>query len=259
MDNTEHGAPLVAVGADGAPRGWLLACLYADASVRRDAMVWQTQLVLAADIEAVATFRDRAGAAAHVAIDVPIGLPDSVRFRRCDEQARDLLGKRRNAVFAPPARYMLAAAGDYGRIRELVERERERDPAAKSLSAQAAGITRKVREVDDFVRADRASERWLWECHPELSFRAMNDGAVPPDKHRASGVLERLRLVRAVFPDAEERLAAAPWGRKEATLSDILDAYAALTSALACVREDQEELGDGERDAGEDLPMRMVF
>ncbi|MDQ3770392.1 MAG: hypothetical protein M3370_13090 [Actinomycetota bacterium] len=58
------------------------------------------------------------------------------------------------------------------------------------------------------------------------------------------------------FP-IEERIASAPWTGKRVALSDILDAYAALTTALVCAREEQEELGEGERDS-EGIPMRMA-
>jgi predicted RNase H-like nuclease len=250
-------APLLAIGADGAPGGWLLACLHADGPRRADAASWQTELRLAENVVALAGLREHEGASAAVAIDVPIGLPESVRYRRCDVEARARLKGRKNSVFAPPARYMLAAAGDYKRIRELVEEERIGNPAAKSLSAQAAGITKKVDEVDAWARAHPESGGWLWECHPELSFWALNDRVPLQDKHRAAGVMQRLRLLKDEFPDVEERLAQAPWSRKQATLSDMLDAYAALTTALACARKEQQELGEAERDS-EGLPMRMA-
>jgi predicted RNase H-like nuclease len=154
---------------------------------------------------------------------------------------------------------MLPAAGDYPAIRALVDELRQTNPAAKSLSAQAAGITKKVREVDSWVRAHRDSEQWLFECHPELSFLALNDGSpMAAPKHAAAGLVQRLQLVRPEFPDAEERLAAAPWTGKQAELSDLLDAYAALSTALLCAREEQEELGDGQRDS-EGILMRMAL
>jgi predicted RNase H-like nuclease len=251
-------APLVAIGADGARGGWATALLYADAERRGNASVWQTRLALVADVTELAGIRAQARGAARVAIDIPIGLLDSVDFRPCDLAARAMLKQRANAVFAPPARYMLPAAGDYGAIRALVEDERQTTPAAKSLSAQAAGITMQIREVDEWVRANPDSEQWLFECHPELSFLALNDGApLPAHKHSAAGLIQRLGLVRAEFPDAEEQLAAAPWTGKQAELSDLLDAYAALSTALVCARGVHEELGGGERDS-EELLMRMA-
>lgn len=250
---------LVALGADGARGGWVAACLYADARRPVDEHGWTTRLFLFETVTDLAAFRDEEGGDAAVAIDVPIGLLNSAAFRPCDVVARELLKDRRNTVFAPPARYMLAAAGDYPAIRALVEQERVGNPAANSISAQAAGIAPKIREVDDWVRAHPGSERWLWECHPELSFLALNDGApVRASKHSAAGLMQRLDLLRREFPDIEEQIAAAAWSSKEAELSDLLDAYAALSTALLCARGDQEELGDGARDA-EGVLMRMAF
>jgi predicted RNase H-like nuclease len=237
----------LAVGVDGARGGWVAAFATAGSGT--------TRMELFADIAALTA----AVGDAAVAIDVPIGLYDSVAFRRCDLAARRLLRARASTVFAPPARYMLRAAGDYAAIRRLVAEEREHNPQAKSLSAQAAGIAAKVREVDDWVRAHPDSERWLFECHPELSFLALNDGApLREPKHTTAGRARRLQLVREAFPDAERRISAAPWSASQAATADLLDAYAALSTALACARGKQQELGDGERDSAGVL-MRIVF
>jgi predicted RNase H-like nuclease len=249
-------ARLVAVGADGARGGWAVACLYADSPQRAAATVWETRLLLIGDVGEIA--RVRAEAAAPVAIDMPIGLLDSVDFRPCDVAARRLLGRRASAVFAPPARYQLAAAGDYAAIRALIADERRSNPAAKGLSAQSAGIARKIREVDEWVRAHPDSELWLFECHPELSFIALNGGApLAAGKRSPAGARERLRLVRATFPDAEEQLATVRRPVTRAGRTDWLDAYATLHSAVAIACGEHVVLGGGARDA-EGLPMRIV-
>jgi predicted RNase H-like nuclease len=253
------GASLLAIGADGARGGWVLARLYADAPRRESATTWRTELALVPDIAALHELHARGAPAAPVAIDIPIGLPATARQRRCDAEARARLGKRRSSVFAPPARYMLDAAGDYPRIRALVARRRETDPSARSISAQAAGLTRKVAEVDAWIRSHPGCEVWLRECHPELSFAELNGGSpLEHAKHSGAGAAERLRLLRPHFPDAGRRLAAARWPKSGATRADMLDAYAALATALRCARGDHEELGGGERDdAG--VPMRIAL
>jgi predicted RNase H-like nuclease len=244
----------VAVGVDGAPAGWAVACLHADARRAADARRWETRLHLLRDFGEIAALR--AGAGAPVAIDIPIGLLDSVDFRPCDLEARRRLGGRSNSVFAPPARHMLEAAGDYTRMRALVETEREQNPRAKGLSAQSAALASKVAEVDRWVREHPESEDWLFECHPELSFCALGDGRTLPDKRSGAGVVWRLRLIRELFPDAEERLASAPWPGRQVDSIDLLDAYAALSTALVCARGEQQALAP-ERDA-RGLPMRIV-
>lgn len=258
-DTPRPPAPLLAVGVDGAPAGWVAALLYASALRREDTTVWHTRLQLLPNIDALATLRVNAGSQAAMAIDVPIGLLDTVDFRPCDVAARTLLKARANAVFASPARYMLEASGDYAAIRRLVEQLRLTNPAAKGLSAQAAGIAPKIAEVDTFVRAHPESEAWLFECHPELSFLRLNDGLpLAADKRSSAGLIRRLQLVRQQFPDAEVQLASAPWPGKQVTASDALDAYAALSTAVVCALGEHDELGNGERDSA-GVRMRMAL
>lgn len=233
-----------AVGVDGAPGGWAVACLLADGT---------TRLRLCADLDEIAGLRE----AAPVAIDMPIGLPDSVGLRACDRAARRMLGARAACVFAPPGRYLLPAAGDYPAIRALVTQRRLAEPATRGLSAQAAGITRKIAELDRFVRAEPASEQWLFECHPELSFQLLHGEPLAP-KRSALGREQRSRLVVAEFPDAAERLTAASWPRRQVESTDLLDAYAALSTARRIADGCHRTLGDGARDA-EGVPMRIVL
>jgi predicted RNase H-like nuclease len=265
MNDSSAGKPkarLVAIGADGAPSGWVAACLYADAKRPTTASVWQTRVRLCANVAELAELREQGGGEATVAIDVPIGLPDTAGYRACDLKAREILKQvgRASSVFAPPARYMLEAAGDYSAIRALVEEERKRNPAAHGISSQSAALAPKIKQVDVWVRTRPGCHEWLVECHPELSWYALSGGERLLDKRSGSGLVRRLQLLRELFPDAEERIAAAPWPGKQAALSDLLDAYAALSSALAFARspDEYEELGEGEPDS-EGLPMRMVM
>ena len=106
------------------------------------------------------------------------------------------------------------------------------------------------------MRAHPDSERWLFECHPELSFLALDAGRPLDGKRSPAGARRRLQLVSAVFPDAAERIAAAPQPGTQADPSDWLDAYAALTAAVAIIRGEHVTL-DAARDA-EGVPMRIV-
>lgn len=231
---------LVAVGADGARGGWAVACLYEES----------TRLVLLRDINEIARLRAENGAP--VAIDIPIGLTEAGGFRPCDVAARRLLAHRASTVFAPPARYLLPAAGDYAAMRALVARARRTDPAARSLSAQSAGLARKIREVDEWVREHPDSERWLFECHPELSFGALKGGLTLDGKRTPRGERQRLRLVAAAYPDAEEQISR----DTRAARDDWLDAYAALATAAAISRGEHATLGGGRDSHG--VPMRIV-
>lgn len=239
---------LMAVGADGAHGGWLAVCLFENASGGRS-----TTLALHntfADLAAV-----RAGTDAVMAVDVPMGLLDAVSPRLCDKQARSLLGPRASTVFAPPSRPLLAAA-TFDDARALVAELKAADPAAAGISAQAFGIVPKVREVDTWLRAHPDAQAWLYECHPELSFYALAGGLLA-DKRSAHGQVSRLQHITGEFPDAGAVIAASTFRARDADLTDVLDAYAALSSALHFRDGDFEQLGGEPDSAG--LLMRIVL
>src|SRR2546422_11663063 len=87
------------LGVDGCPGGWCAVALEVGEGRPRaaGAHVYRSFAeILAAD-------------AAVICIDIPIGLLDVPGQRRCDVEARRLLGPRRSSVFPPPSRRALAA------------------------------------------------------------------------------------------------------------------------------------------------------
>lgn len=296
---------LLGIGVDGAPGGWVAACAFG-AAAGDAATARRSEPRFFASIDELATWRSAQprGEEAPVAVDIPIGLPEVVRYRACDEVARGRMpGPRKGSVFHAPPRYLLerAAAPEDGkppgarlvfaRVQAAIaENQRAADAAAAEagvpaetllrLSQQGAAILVKVAEVDAFLSKPRAPgepdrQGWLFEVHPEMCFRAMNDGVVAPPKASAHGQLQRLDLVRREFPDAEERIRAWP-GAARHSLLDVLDAYAACWTALrwgqtyagAAARRSHvspplEVLGEDEdgrapREAATGLLMRMV-
>lgn len=244
---------IVAVGVDGARAGWVGACLRSSPSL--DPSTWETTVRLFPDFQAVATHVAEQGSAT-LAIDIPIGLPDHVEPRACDIAARELLPGRASCVFNPPSRDLLAAGSDYSTVQRLVAERRRTAPGTRGLSRQSVGLIPKIAEVDGWIREHPTSDNWLFECHPELTFARMRGGDPAPPKHSPAGAVERLRLLRVSFPDLEDRVAtlASP----TADLADSLDAYAALSTALRCLRGEHQELGGRRRDSA-GVPMRIVF
>src|SRR4051794_17798978 len=80
---------LLALGMDGAPGGWVAAASWGSA-VDAPPAALRTELMFFATVREMADWRARrpGGADAPVAVDIPIGLPEVVRYRACDEQAR---------------------------------------------------------------------------------------------------------------------------------------------------------------------------
>jgi predicted RNase H-like nuclease len=186
------------LGVDGSRGGWV------GALVRGQDVRWlvlpDVRAALAVDAEVVA-------------IDMPIGLPDTGR-RACDLQAKRLLGAAHPRVFLAPPREVLdqrdhpAASA---RHRELAD--------GAGLSVQTWQIVQRMREVDD-----AADDPRLVEVHPELSFAALA-GRVLDRKKTAAGRAERLTALRSWLPgldlvsvppgdDAPDALAAAWSGRR---------------------------------------------
>lgn len=158
------------------------------------------------------------------AIDIPIGLP-AAGARRCDEEARRLLGVRKSSVFPAPVRAVLSA-DSYESACAASERA-----WGKRMSRQTYGILPRIRDVDALLLESPALLRSVREVHPEVCFYFWN-GRRPMHHPKTSGFgfLERFRLVEEVFGTAvAEVRQAIP--RKQASDDDILDAFAALWTA----------------------------
>jgi predicted RNase H-like nuclease len=233
-----------AAGLDGCRAGWIAAFAFGDA-VRPAG----TGLRLFDDVQRVVSWSDEQAVRPVVAVDVPIGLPATGGLRECDRQARARLGRRWMCVFEVPDRDLIGH--EFEAAREIVHRRREARPgeALHVPTRQTVQITDKIRDVDRILCQDPSRERWLFEVHPEVSFRELA-GEDLPRKKTAAGKKHRLALLRDRFPDVEKRLCAAPWRRREVAYDDMLDAYIALWSALRFSRGTSHyiELGDGKRD-----------
>ena len=246
-------ATIVAVGLDGCRAGWIAAL-----GLIRGEGTPSTGLQLFTNIKDAAEWRAREYPTATVAIDVPIGLPDLVGLRPCDRNARQRLGARWMSVFEPPDRELFGR--DFDEARTIVQARRQTDPAGTFhvLTRQAIEIMAKIAEVDRFVAEHPDCEPWLIEVHPEVSFGELA-GNVLPRKKTAAGKEARLALLTPIFPDVAETMRLAPWTRRDVGRDDMLDAHAALWSALRFVRGPDHyiQLGNGERDA-HGLPMRTI-
>lgn len=159
-----------------------------------------------------------------IAIDIPIGLPDTGP-RLCDLEARKLLGARGSSVFPAPVRAVLNATSpdEASAIRYRLE--------GKKMSRQAFGILPKIKQVDDALRMDIGLRSQLREVHPEVCFYFLADGKpMQHSKKTAEGRAERLALLTPTFG---ESVSQALMERRalQSGVDDVLDAFAALWTA----------------------------
>jgi predicted RNase H-like nuclease len=231
-------------GLDGCKGGWVMFRLngVSDAS---ELPHHDTSVEIVRDIADL--LDDQPDGFACLAIDIPIGLVE--RPRRCDTEARRLLGKpRSSSVFPAPCRASLSP-GTYEHCSEINERE-----TTKRLTKQAWGIVPKIKQVDDAIRSGGRTR--VFEVHPEVSFWRMNGKrSMPWAKKTPEGMAERTKLLTRAFPQIESHLEHRHRGVGK---DDLLDAAAAAWSALRYLQGKSESAGTGDRDALE-LPMTIHY
>jgi len=150
---------MLVAGVDGCPAGWLVV-FRSTSGERPQAKIFGTFLEVIANEPVV------------IAVDIPVGLPDVSQRggRKADREARAKLGPaRQSSVFPAPSRATLKATT----FEEACDIELENSTPPKKVSQQVFNILKKIAEVD---RVARLHPGLIYECHPEVSFLAMNNG-----------------------------------------------------------------------------------
>lgn len=214
-------------GVDGCRGGWVLVTAPIDGAGP-------------STLEVVSDFKDvvvalEEGWLTVAAVDIPIGLPER-QARRCDIDARSLIGPRRSSVFPAPLRGVLGSAS----YEEAAERSREL--SGKGLSRQSFSILPKIESVDVLMTPDLQYS--LVEVHPEVSFTMLSGRPMGHHKATPQGRMERLSALAASFSDIEEHLARRLGGARP---DDVIDAFVAAWSARRWVTGTYRRLG-GELD-----------
>ena len=199
------------LGVDACPGGWVGVLLHHD--LRAQVFVARTITELV-DLVGETT---RVGV---VAIDIPIGLPDTTG-RAADAEARRVLVGKSSSVFSTPTRAALEAATyAEGRAANLAA-----TGGTTSVSAQAYALREKVLQVDAWVRSQPGVH--VVEVHPEVSFARMAGSPVLARKKDPDGVAARRAALAAHGITAPAWFRGAGFGE-----DDLLDACAAAWSAV---------------------------
>ena len=175
------------IGIDGCRKGWIFVGIDGDDTFRTGVVP---------DISAIRPWlRD----AVQILVDVPIGLLCSgSKERLCDVAARRMISPRGSTVFPAPARTAV-----YRNSYAEASDENKRCLGRK-LSQQSFHICRKIREVDEFMRAEQPGSK-LREMHPEVAFCALGDmSPLLTRKKEPEGYRDRLRLLRNLYPRTDD-------------------------------------------------------
>ena len=239
------------LGVDGCRGGWLAIALALDNS-------WEVNI-----FRKFSQLWEKYGSAFLILADIPIGLRQGSRKkgslereeRRCDKEARKLLGNRRAAVFRVPCRPAVYA-GSYDEA--LAKNE---NLTGTRIFKATWNIIGKIREVDELLATDQQARTSVREIHPELCFWSLN-GCRPlqHSKTKKAGHLERLKLLQSIYPQSETILnhTLSNYLRKEVKRNDVLDGLCGAVTAMIG-RENLSSIPNQPEKDPEGLPMEMVY
>lgn len=237
MSEIDRSAPISTIGIDGCRGGW----------------VWMGDLGegcragLVTDLEALVPIL--AGAQLTL-IDMPIGLLDGGSLeRRCDQEARALLGRpRASSVFRAPARPALEAIEQGHAAACAINRQ----ATGVGLSLQTFNIMPKIRELDRLLQRHPGLRTRVRESHPELCLRGLNQGQpMRFNKRTAVGQRERRQLLGRWSREVEAMIdgVAARYPRRALAVDDVVDA-----AVLAITAHRIQQFGHGR-----ELPSRPII
>jgi predicted RNase H-like nuclease len=172
------------LGVDGCRAGWVAVAL--DESGGHSHLVAPTIAEIA-----------RRHPTSLLLVDIPIGLRDTEREeRRCDLEARALLGPRASSVFPAPCR---AALGLTTYSAASAENHRR---TGRRLSKQSYHMASGIRDVEEYLRESWASGPVIREMHPEVCFWALAGRPMIHSKRTAEGAAERVEVLTRHLPSA---------------------------------------------------------
>lgn len=250
-----------AIGVDRSSGTWLAVAYENDEFA---------ELCVHEDIEAIWEHYHEIGMQRMV-VDAPIGLfqksdaeEDEELVRRCDVEARKIVGPQYRSIFNPPCRDVIEDAIRGSSYHEVKGTQRE--VTNKGLTQQAYAISRGIYQLDQLLCEDDDSRKAILEGHPEVCFRAFAEDDIEYPKSSVTGVAERLSALGNVQDDPMNALLCI--GRRipdhtdrRIGVDDVLDAMALAVTAGAS----DDKLGflpvesENPPEDEENLPMQMVY
>lgn len=194
-----------------------------------------------------------------ILVDIPIGLPSVEQGRRrCDELAKEYLGRLHRSIFYTPVRDAVYEPN-------LDAAKAINEAAGYSIQNQAWAIVPRIREVDEFLDTYPGARDRIRETHPEVCFRALKGDPLRNGKRTDVGFEERLALLTNEHPEladvyegVRETYATPEYAPRVSGRHDVLDA---MVAAVTAAKDDQqlETLPDIPPTDERGLPMEIVY
>jgi len=188
-------------------------------------------------------------------IDIPIGLVEDKNQTRPDLLVKKELGKKGSSIFGVPCRQAIYAA-DKKEAKDL-----NIAILGKSLSEQTLGITKSIKQVDEFLYSNPSWKNRLLESHPELCFSKLNrNRPILEDKKKPDGQRKRLEILTECFPEAnnviEKYLTDVPYRKK---IDDVIDALCLAVTGKLILENGLKTIPEKPRIDSRGLLIQMVY
>jgi predicted RNase H-like nuclease len=164
-------------GVDGCKAGWIAVTAALESFDKPEVKVFASVAALIAELAPRSL----------IAIDMPIGLPErAIRGgREADWAARQFLGRQRASVFPVPSRRAVDACANGYQSVSIIGQDTS-DPPRKP-SRQIFGILHRIRQIDEILRQEPVLRERVFEVHPEVSFKVMNNDEPLPERKKVKG------------------------------------------------------------------------
>ncbi len=180
--------PFLSVGIDGCKGKWLAVAISHS----------EYKINLFNDIREVCEHYENADS---ILIDMPIGLPESMKDIRPDAELRKALKGKTSSVFNVPCRQAVYQT-EYEATSKI-----NYEIMGKKLPKQSFAILPKIREIDHFLQINPTWKNRLLESHPEYCFSLLNAGSpVLENKQTANGMTKRLAILNKYYSKSHELL-----------------------------------------------------
>lgn len=188
-------------------------------------------------------------------IDIPIGLIEDKSQMRPDRLVKKELGKKGSSIFEVPCRQAVYAV-DKKKAREL-----NISILGKSLSEQTLGITKAIRQVDEFLQSNPQWKNKLLESHPEFCFSKLNNNQpILEHKMTTEGQLKRLEILTRYYPEAnkvvDKFLTDVPYRKK---IDDVVDALCLAVTGKLILEKGLKTIPENPMMDSMRLLMQMVY
>lgn len=188
-------------------------------------------------------------------IDMPIGLVESKNQLRPDLLVKKELGKKGSSIFDVPCRQAVYAEDkDEARKRNI-------SILGKSLSEQTLGITKAIKQVDEFLQNKSQWKNRLLESHPEFCFSKLNSKQpILERKTSPEGQYKRIEILREYYSKTdqviEKFLTDVPYRKK---IDDVVDALCLAVMGKMILEKGVKTIPENPMVDSKGIIMKMVY